>query len=165
MAHDESPAVKSREGYHDDLQDDLSTEANESLMGHGDHHSNNNNDNNRQELPWGNPQRAPPQNQGWSLPCSYATIVLGVLCFVLLIMVVDQPPAQKLKYETAGDITGFVTPVPQQIKRFEIDFSFVPLNSSEFFSDRVRRKWLEIIPGAYLITPPSRFPTIKPSKY
>ncbi|PSS05154.1 hypothetical protein BD289DRAFT_449027 [Coniella lustricola] len=152
MAQDQRPTVKPRDGYHDDSHDDASTEASDSLMGHSDHH-------NQQESPWGNPRLSPRTTARWDFPRPSAAIVLGALCVILFIMVIDLR-SHRQKYETAGDISGFIPSVAQEIRTFEPDFSFVPMNTSDFFGETVRRKWFDIVPVGlgYLTVPqPTRF--------
>ncbi|KAI1338257.1 hypothetical protein F5Y15DRAFT_388199 [Xylariaceae sp. FL0016] len=49
-------------------------------------------------------------------------------------------------YEGAGDITGFAPQFSQQITSFSPDPGFVPENTSEFFTDETRQKWLDLVP-------------------
>ncbi|VBB73883.1 Putative protein of unknown function [Podospora comata] len=50
------------------------------------------------------------------------------------------------KGEIGGDITGFAPYFSQQITTFQPDPLFVPDNSSDFFTEAVRKKWLGIVP-------------------
>ncbi|KAI0103865.1 hypothetical protein GGR51DRAFT_245302 [Nemania sp. FL0031] len=49
-------------------------------------------------------------------------------------------------FEGNGDVTGFAPQFPQQIRKFSPDPAFVPENTSEFFSDYTRKRWLDIVP-------------------
>ncbi|KAJ8126842.1 hypothetical protein O1611_g6796 [Lasiodiplodia mahajangana] len=49
-------------------------------------------------------------------------------------------------FEGNGDVTGFAPQFSQQIRKFSPDPGFVPENTSEFFSEDTRKKWLDTIP-------------------
>ncbi|TGJ88393.1 hypothetical protein E0Z10_g299 [Xylaria hypoxylon] len=49
-------------------------------------------------------------------------------------------------FEGNGDITVFAPQFSQQIRKFSPDPGFVPENTSDFFSNKTRHKWLDIIP-------------------
>ncbi|KAI1477886.1 hypothetical protein F4774DRAFT_388028 [Daldinia eschscholtzii] len=49
-------------------------------------------------------------------------------------------------YEGGGDLTGFAPEFGQKITTFSPDPGFVPENTSEFFSDETRKKWLSLVP-------------------
>lgn len=50
-------------------------------------------------------------------------------------------------FEGAGDLTGFAPEFSQKITTFSPDPGFVPENTSEFFSDETRQKWLGLVPS------------------
>ncbi|KAI0399910.1 hypothetical protein F4802DRAFT_530725 [Xylaria palmicola] len=50
------------------------------------------------------------------------------------------------EHEGNDDITGFVPRFSKQIREFSPDPSFVPENTSEFFSEETRQRWLDIVP-------------------
>ncbi|KAH9898989.1 hypothetical protein F4778DRAFT_741851 [Xylariomycetidae sp. FL2044] len=49
-------------------------------------------------------------------------------------------------FEGAGDLTGFAPEFSQKITTFSPDPGFVPENTSEFFDDATRQKWLDLVP-------------------
>ncbi|KAI1658255.1 hypothetical protein F4813DRAFT_357866 [Daldinia decipiens] len=49
-------------------------------------------------------------------------------------------------FEGGGDLTGFAPEFGQKITKFSPDPSFVPENTSEFFSEETRKKWLSLVP-------------------
>ncbi|KAI0541797.1 hypothetical protein GGR58DRAFT_387136 [Xylaria digitata] len=49
-------------------------------------------------------------------------------------------------FEENGDITGFAPQFSQQVRKFSPDPGFIPENTSHFFSDETRQKWLDIVP-------------------
>ncbi|KAI1122526.1 hypothetical protein F5Y10DRAFT_253832 [Nemania abortiva] len=49
-------------------------------------------------------------------------------------------------FEGNGDITGFAPQFPQQIRKFSPDPGFFPENTSEFFSEDTKKRWLDTIP-------------------
>ncbi|KAI8966711.1 hypothetical protein F5Y11DRAFT_660 [Daldinia sp. FL1419] len=49
-------------------------------------------------------------------------------------------------FEGAGDLTGFAPEFGQKITKFSPDPSFVPENTSEFFSEETRKRWLGLVP-------------------
>ncbi|ORY68520.1 uncharacterized protein BCR38DRAFT_335865 [Pseudomassariella vexata] len=85
------------------------------------------------------------------------------LLLVILGLLLDKKSSQKEKsheFEGAGDITGFAPKFSQQITSFSPDALFMPENSSEFFSDEVRQKWLSIVPkglGYLLVKNPEQY--------
>ncbi|KAF2971374.1 hypothetical protein GQX73_g2238 [Xylaria multiplex] len=48
--------------------------------------------------------------------------------------------------EENGDITGFAPQFSQQVRKFSPDPGFIPENTSYFFSNETRQKWLDIVP-------------------
>lgn len=50
-------------------------------------------------------------------------------------------------FEGAGDLTGFAPEFSQKVTKFAPDPGFVPENTSEFFSDETRQKWLDLVPS------------------
>ncbi|KAK8049891.1 hypothetical protein PG994_011621, partial [Apiospora phragmitis] len=54
--------------------------------------------------------------------------------------------APEHRYEGAGDLTGFAPRFTQQIKSFSPDPLYLPDNTSEFFTNEVKQKWLDLVP-------------------
>ncbi|KAI8626110.1 hypothetical protein F5Y19DRAFT_448039 [Xylariaceae sp. FL1651] len=71
------------------------------------------------------------------------------LLVVIVALLLEKSWARRRNYhyfEGAGDITSFAPQFSQQIRKFSPDPGFVPENTSEFFSDETKNKWLEIVP-------------------
>ncbi|KAF2832425.1 hypothetical protein CC86DRAFT_279810 [Ophiobolus disseminans] len=49
-------------------------------------------------------------------------------------------------HQVGGDITGWGPQMPTQITKFEINQTFAPYNTSEFFKPEVLRAWNELMP-------------------
>lgn len=103
---------------------------------------------------------AQPRQSSWRR-CWSSMLIQGLLNTVLLVLVIalllDRRWHQERygQFEGAGDITGFVPPMSQQIKTFVPDLSFTPENGSDFFTDAVQDKWLSIVPSTSLVGPTS----------
>jgi hypothetical protein len=50
-------------------------------------------------------------------------------------------------YGLQPDLTSTVS---QQITRFQMDQSYAPMNTSEFFTDEVLNKWNALMPGEWV---------------
>lgn len=50
-------------------------------------------------------------------------------------------------FEGAGDLTGFAPEFSQKVTTFSPDPGFVPENTSEFFSEATKQKWLSLVPS------------------
>ncbi|KAI5867933.1 hypothetical protein GGS23DRAFT_2514 [Durotheca rogersii] len=71
------------------------------------------------------------------------------LLLVIIVLLMDKSWSRRGKehyFEGAGDITGFVPEFSQKITTFSPDPGFVPENTSEFFTEETRRKWLDLVP-------------------
>ncbi|KAI1378172.1 hypothetical protein F4677DRAFT_385256 [Hypoxylon crocopeplum] len=69
------------------------------------------------------------------------------LLVVIIVLLLGGPSHGKSHYfEGAGDITGFAPEFSQKITTFSPDPAFVPENTSEFFSDETRQRWLDLVP-------------------
>ncbi|RYP74715.1 hypothetical protein DL769_003974 [Monosporascus sp. CRB-8-3] len=76
-------------------------------------------------------------------------LVNAVLLLVIIVQLVEKGWHKHGKdhyFEGAGDLTGFAPEFPQQITKFTPDPGFVPENTSEFFTEETRRKWLGLVP-------------------
>lgn len=168
-----------RSPNHENARDDASTDASESLMGHGEKTWDELREVGRSgQIPWQRSRAAAFSCQG---------LLNTLLLIVILGLLVDRR-YQKEDYghfEGNGDISG-VTPrgkryhssatilaaglfrqpvltlckVSQQIKTFVPDLGFVPENGSEFFTEEVRKKWLGIVPkglGYVEVHDPSKY--------
>lgn len=70
------------------------------------------------------------------------------LLMVIIVLLLDGPShGRKHYFEGAGDITGFAPEFSQKITTFSPDPGFVPENTSEFFTDETRQKWLGLVPS------------------
>lgn len=145
MTSQQADYAKVRGEDHGEAHDDSSTDAGESLMGHR-----------MGEKSWEELRHAPrPRQSRWRQCCS-TMLLQGLLNTVLLALVLalllDRRWHQERygQFEGSGDITGFTPPVAQQIKTFIPDMAFAPGNASEFFTDAVKKKWLDIVPSKHL---------------
>lgn len=93
----------------------------------------------------------------WKTIMSIRSLLDTVMLVVILVLVAERrwpeysilPGKQNnegAKGEIGGDITGFAPYFSQQITTFQPDPLFVPDNSSDFFTEAVRKKWLGIVP-------------------
>ncbi|KAI1761478.1 hypothetical protein GGR53DRAFT_27207 [Hypoxylon sp. FL1150] len=76
-------------------------------------------------------------------------LVDGFLLVIIIVLLLGNGWGSHGKdhfFEGAGDLTGFAPEFSQKITKFEPDPSFVPENTSEFFSDETRQKWLDLVP-------------------
>jgi len=153
--------VHSQDHHHDD---DSSTEV-ESLVGGekqwaaGDYH-----------------RRAPSSRRNILCPPLVAAmrwvLVIGLQLVIIGLLARDQGMLDSTRWkarstsanDVGGDITGWsphsktyrtgqartstdLTVVPTQITKFEINQTFAPYNTSEFFKPEVLRAWNELLPG------------------
>ncbi|GAP88842.1 hypothetical protein SAMD00023353_1700980 [Rosellinia necatrix] len=71
------------------------------------------------------------------------------LLLVIVALVFERswtPRCDRDSLEGNGDITGFAPFFSQQIRKFSPDPGFVPENTSEFFSEETKQRWLDILP-------------------
>lgn len=107
------------------------------------------------------PSKRPSQHGSWRRRCSSPWLqgVLNVvLVFVVLGLLLERRTPAPItaatttatsvttEFEGSGDLTGFIPPVGQQIKTFVPNMSFVPDNGSEFFTRKVQKMWLSLVP-------------------
>lgn len=99
------------------------------------------------------------QNQGkgrfLAVLKEYWWLVDGFLLVVIIMLLLGNGWGSHGKdhfFEGAGDLTGFAPEFSQKITKFAPDPSFVPENTSEFFSDETRQKWLDLVPSEYIAT-------------
>ncbi|KAK2781283.1 hypothetical protein FQN52_001717 [Onygenales sp. PD_12] len=98
----------------------------------------------------------------WAKVRSNWWIVNTSLLLVILTLLLIEPQWHKRPnyYEFAGDLTGFGPRFSQSITTFKPDLSFVPENTSEFWTDAVQDKWLGIVPrglGYVRVENPSQY--------
>lgn len=171
---------------HDNVRDDASTDASESLMGHG-------------EKSWDELREAGRLRQSrWQRSRAAVFSCQGLLNTLLLVVILGLLVDRRYHmekyghFEGNGDISGFAprgkccqsctallsatastpqyiltwsTKVSQQIKTFVPDLGFVPENGSEFFTEEVRQKWLGIVPkglGYVEVHDPSKYDNLPP---
>lgn len=99
------------------------------------------------------------RRKSWWRRCGSSMMLQGLLNTILLLLVLvllldrrrgQQQEQQRYgQFEGNGDITGFIPPVSQQITTFVPDMGFNPENSSDFFTQSVKEKWLSIVPSMY----------------
>ncbi|KAG6366962.1 hypothetical protein INS49_001143 [Diaporthe citri] len=145
--------------HQENVRDDASTDASESLMGHG-------------EKSWDELREAGRLRQSrWqrsrAAVFSCQGLLNTLLLFVILGLLVDRRYHQEKygHFEGSGDISGFAPQVSQQIKTFVPDLGFVPENGTEFFTEEVRQKWLGIVPkglGYVEVHDPSKYDNLPP---
>ncbi|KAI1359731.1 hypothetical protein F5Y08DRAFT_69549 [Xylaria arbuscula] len=68
------------------------------------------------------------------------------LVLVIIALLLERFWHRNSNLEGNGDVTGFAPQFSQQIREFSPDPGFVPQNTSEFFSEETRKKWLDILP-------------------
>ncbi|KAI1878146.1 uncharacterized protein JN550_000328 [Neoarthrinium moseri] len=81
----------------------------------------------------------------------YRWVIDGVLIGLIVMLLLDRhwdwrSNGEDEGLEGAGDVTGFAPQFSQKIVTFSPDPMFVPENTSEFWSDEVRQKWLGLVP-------------------
>ncbi|KAK0721016.1 hypothetical protein B0H67DRAFT_577952 [Lasiosphaeris hirsuta] len=73
------------------------------------------------------------------------TSLLVVIIYLLLRDQSRQQSANQL-WEVGGDFTGVAPKFSQKIVKFEMDQSYAPTNTSDFFTDEVLDKWNKLMP-------------------
>ncbi|KAI1408817.1 hypothetical protein F5Y13DRAFT_194066 [Hypoxylon sp. FL1857] len=79
----------------------------------------------------------------------YWWLVDTFLLVVIIVLVLGNSWGRRGRdhfFEGAGDLTGFAPEFSQKVTTFSPDPAFVPENTSEFFSDETRQKWLSLVP-------------------
>ncbi|KAI2631035.1 hypothetical protein GGR54DRAFT_182458 [Hypoxylon sp. NC1633] len=79
----------------------------------------------------------------------YWWLVDTLLLVVIIVLMLGRPGSQHGKshyFEGAGDVTGFAPQFSQKITKFAPEYGFVPENTSEFFSEETKQKWLNLVP-------------------
>ncbi|KAK4445834.1 hypothetical protein QBC34DRAFT_306324 [Podospora aff. communis PSN243] len=75
------------------------------------------------------------------------TIDTALLTTILILLLRNQKPQpQPPRYDFGGDFTGVAPRFSQQIVKFNMDPSYAPTNTSEFFTDAVLSKWNNLMP-------------------
>ncbi|KAH8809394.1 hypothetical protein F5884DRAFT_901488 [Xylogone sp. PMI_703] len=69
-----------------------------------------------------------------------------ILLISILAFLVATRDSNKTELETSGDITGFAPKIRRQIKSFAHDSSYTPDDPADWFTNRVRQKWLDLVP-------------------
>ncbi|KAI0512719.1 hypothetical protein F5B22DRAFT_290807 [Xylaria bambusicola] len=78
--------------------------------------------------------------------CRYRWVVDALLVLVIITLLLDKFWPRSRDIEGNGDIVGFAPQFSQQIRKFSPDPGFVPENTSQFFSEATKKKWLDILP-------------------
>ncbi|KAI0834882.1 hypothetical protein F5Y06DRAFT_306482 [Hypoxylon sp. FL0890] len=79
----------------------------------------------------------------------YWWLVDTFLLVIIIVLVLGNSWGRRGKdhfFEGAGDLTGFAPQFSQKVTTFSPDPAFVPENTSEFFLDETRKKWLSLVP-------------------
>jgi hypothetical protein len=75
------------------------------------------------------------------------TIDTALLITILILLLRNKNSKQQQQpYEFGGDFTGVAPRFSQQIVKFNMDPSYAPTNTSEFFTDAVLSKWNNLMP-------------------
>ncbi|KAI0805199.1 hypothetical protein GGR55DRAFT_655735 [Xylaria sp. FL0064] len=96
--------------------------------------------------------QTPPQSKKtWFLSMfkAYRWLVDTFLLLVIAALLLEKNWTHRRNhhyFEGNGDIAGFAPQFSQQIRKFSPDPTFVPQNTSQFFCNGTREKWLEIVP-------------------
>ncbi|RFU32353.1 hypothetical protein B7463_g3991, partial [Scytalidium lignicola] len=69
-----------------------------------------------------------------------------LLILILVFLVTTRSHNRPDQLETSGDITGFAPIVRRQIKSFAHDSSFTPDDPADWFTNRVKQNWLNLVP-------------------
>lgn len=88
----------------------------------------------------------------WLLEAGLLLIIIGLL--------VERFKFPLRVYDITGDVTGFAPSFKHKVMAFEPDLDFIPANTSTFWDQTVRDKWLGIVPrglGYVKITEPSKY--------
>ncbi|KAL8415272.1 hypothetical protein RB594_006208 [Gaeumannomyces avenae] len=151
---DTSPSE--RPGSHDGPSS--AADAGESLMGHAEKRRRWTED--EEESPGGRRRTAWRDTVEAFERCRWIIDVILLLFIIGLLMERRAKSYGFCEYEGNGDITGFAPKIAQQIKTFVPDFGFAPENASEFFTDAVQQKWLDMVPrglGYVKVDEPSQY--------
>jgi len=71
----------------------------------------------------------------------------ALLVVILLLLLRDKSrEAPVNQWDIGGDLTGVGPKFSQQIVKFNMDQSYAPMNTSEFFTDEVLNKWNMLMP-------------------
>ncbi|KAL1792652.1 hypothetical protein ACET3X_009159 [Alternaria dauci] len=81
-------------------------------------------------------------------------LVIGLQLVIIGLLARDQGMLDSTRWQArstsandvGGDITGWSPHIPTQITKFEINQTFAPYNTSEFFKPEVLRAWNELLP-------------------
>ncbi|KAF2102910.1 hypothetical protein NA57DRAFT_71895 [Rhizodiscina lignyota] len=69
-----------------------------------------------------------------------------LLLAILAFLVTSRYGDGRGRLESSGDITGFAPTIRRQIRTFAYDSSFTPDDPADWFTNRVRQKWLDLVP-------------------
>lgn len=124
---------------HDHDESRSSTEVDESLVG-DDHH-------------WPTKRKRRSRNGCISALKSYRglidTFLLLVIITLLAILVLrnEAVPVSAQTRQVGGDYTGAGPIFSEKVVKWEADMSFVPSNTTGFFSNETRARWNTLMPG------------------
>ncbi|KAF2176464.1 hypothetical protein K469DRAFT_607087 [Zopfia rhizophila CBS 207.26] len=73
--------------------------------------------------------------------------IVHILLLAIIVGLLIERYMERIKaFEITGDVTGFAPRFSLKVMSFEPDLDFVPENTSSFWDDKVRDKWLSIVP-------------------
>jgi hypothetical protein len=87
-------------------------------------------------------------------------LIEAALLLVILGLLIERFKFPSRAYDITGDVTGFAPDFKHKIMAFEPDLTFIPANTSTFWDDSVRDKWLGSVPrglGYVKVTDPANF--------
>ncbi|KAF2710792.1 hypothetical protein K504DRAFT_429114 [Pleomassaria siparia CBS 279.74] len=81
----------------------------------------------------------------WLIDTSLLLIIIGLMAVLLRRDPWNIPPSAS--WQVGGDFTAARLELPTKIEKFDPDMSFVPMNSSDFFSSETLARWNTIMPA------------------
>jgi hypothetical protein len=88
----------------------------------------------------------------WLLEAGLLLVIIGLL--------IERFKFPSRTYDITGDVTGFAPNFKHKVMAFEPDLDFIPANTSTFWDQSVRDKWLGSVPrglGYVRVTDPSKY--------
>lgn len=84
----------------------------------------------------------------------------AALLLIIIALLVERVRHPRHHLDTGGDVTGFAPTFSQKVMAFEPDLDFIPANTSQFWDQSVRDKWLSMVPrglGYVKVAEPSKY--------
>jgi hypothetical protein len=82
------------------------------------------------------------------------------LVLVIIVLLIERFKFPLRAYDITGDVTGFAPSFKHKVMAFEPDLDFIPANTSTFWDQPIRDKWLGIVPrglGYVKVMEPSKY--------